>query len=211
MAGTTGTTTGTTGTGTGTNYQKTDSNTDFGVNHVVENATQAPGKLERLSVAVMIDKSVKPAPSTSQIEDLVGAALGIDKTRGDQIVVDTVSFDKNAMAANTPAKAAAASGANPMMDYARTGVGILILGAVLFVLLRGMRKTKVELIDIPSPQFALAGANGGTAAMALGAGNANGTALVPAGHSTSDQVLSLVDQQPDEVAVLLRSWLGDRR
>jgi flagellar M-ring protein FliF len=206
---TTNTGTGTTGTGNGTDYQKSDSNTDFGVNHVVENAKVAPGKLERLSVAVMIDKAVKPAPATAQVESLVGAALGLDPARGDQIVVDTLSFQKSASDPGAAAKAAA--GESPMLNYAQTGVGVLILGFVLFVLMRGMRKTKVELIDIPNPQFALA-ANSGTSPMALGAGGTqNGNALVPATGSTQDQVLTLVDQQPDEVAVLLRSWLGDRR
>jgi flagellar M-ring protein FliF len=208
--GATGTSTNATTTGNGTDYQKADSTKDYGVNHTVENAKVAPGKLERLSVAVMIDKAVKPAPSTTQIEDLVGAALGIDKTRGDQIVVDTLSFEKDAAAAASAA-AKPAAGASPMMDYAQTGVGVLILGFVAFFLLKGMRKTKIEVLDIPSPQFALA-ANSGTSPFALGSGSdGNGTALMPANGSTQEQVLTLVDQQPDEVAVLLRSWLGDRR
>jgi flagellar M-ring protein FliF len=159
----------------------------------------------------MVDKAVKPAPQVSQVESLVGAALGLDTTRGDAIVVDTIAFEKESTEAAAAAAKGAASGANPMMDYATTGVGILILGAVVFVLLRGMRKTKIELIDIPSPQLALAGANSGTSTLALTTQSGGNAALVPAAvASTQEQVLSLVDQQPDEVAVLLRSWLGDR-
>jgi hypothetical protein len=64
----------------------------------------------------------------------------------------------------------------------------------------------------------LAGGTGGGGGsydgMALGAGAQDmaGRELVPVGAnaSTQQQVLTLVDQQPDEVAVLLRSWLGDR-
>lgn len=207
-----GTTTGTgTSTASGTDYQKEDSSKDFGVTRVVENAKVAPGKVERLSVAVMLDKNAKPAPDEASVKGLVSAALGFDTERGDQIVVDSLEFEK---AAST--KAAAAGGgaaASPITDYARTGVGVLILGAVLFVLLRGMRRTKVELIDLPHSPLALGSAGNHetiempTHALAMaGAPHALGAA-----NSTSEQVLSLVDQQPDEVAVLLRSWLGDRR
>lgn len=216
----TGTATGTLGqtatganTGAGTtDYQKQESSQDFGVTKTVESAKVAPGKVERLSVAVMLDKAVKPAPTAAQVEGLVAAALGLDKDRGDQIVVDSIAFEKTAAskAATGPVTA------SPMMDYARTGVGVLILGAVMFVLLRGMKRTKVELIDLPTRPLALVGGDGANA-YALPAVDANGVqqpnlmpAALGAGGSTQDQVLSLVDQQPDEVAVLLRSWLGDR-
>lgn len=220
-SGTLGTTSGST-TGTGSNstdYQKAESSKDFGVNKVTENAKVAPGKVERLSVAVMLDKAAKPAPDAQQVKDLVGAALGIDAARGDQIVVDTMSFSKDAAAASS-SSAAGGAAASPMLDYARTGIGVLILGIVLFVLLRGMRKTKVEIVDLPNgmrPMLAagMGGAGGGGSydPMALGAGahDMEGRELVAVGaNSTQQQVLTLVDQQPDEVAVLLRSWLGDR-
>ena len=211
--GTLGSTTGgTTGGAGSTDYQKAESSKDFGVNKVTESAKVAPGKVERLSVAVMLDKAAKPAPDADQVKSLVGAALGVDVARGDQIVVDTISFSKEATAAS--AKATGTAAASPMLDYARTGIGVVILGIVLFVLLRGMRKTKVEIVDLPAgarPMFAM-GAGGGHDAMALssGATDAQGRELVAVGASTQQQVLTLVDQQPDEVAVLLRSWLGDR-
>lgn len=205
--------TGTTGTGaTGTDYQKEDSSKDFGVTKVIENAKVAPGKVERLSVAVMLDKNAKPAPDVDSVKGLVSAALGFDAERGDQIVVDTLEFEK---AAATTDAAAGDAAASPMMDYARTGVGVLILAAVLVVFLRGMRRTKVELLDLPKGALAL-GAAGETIELPTHAGQMAGGqyALASAGAaphgSTQQQVLSLVDQQPDEVAVLLRSWLGDR-
>lgn len=203
---------GTTGGSGSTDYQKAETAKDFGVNKVVESAKVAPGKVERLSVAVMLDSAAKPAPDAAKVEELVAAALGIDAARGDQIVVDTISFSKEA---TEGAAAAAADGAaaSPMLDYARTGIGVVILGIVLFVLLRGMRKTKVEIVDVPGGGRPMLSASPGSYdPMALGAGatDAHGRELVAVGASTQQQVLSLVDQQPDEVAVLLRSWLGDR-
>src|SRR5581483_3806741 len=47
---------------TSTNYQKSDGTTEFGVNHITETSKVAPGKVERLSVAVVLDGAAKPAP-----------------------------------------------------------------------------------------------------------------------------------------------------
>ncbi len=194
-----------------TDYEKSESAKDFGVNKITENAKVAPGKVERLSVAVMLDSAATPKPDPDQVKDLVGAALGVDVARGDQIVVDSLTFGKDA-AASGEKVAAAGAAASPMLDYARTGIGIVILGIVLFVLLRGMRKTKVEIVDLQGGvRPMLASGQGGFDPMALGAGShdVHGRELVAVG-ATQQQVLTLVDQQPDEVAVLLRTWLGDR-
>lgn len=193
-----------------TDYQKSESAKDFGVNKVVESAKVAPGKVERLSVAVMLDSAAKPAPDADQVRELVGAALGVDVARGDQIVVDTISFSKDAATAGASAAAEGAA-ASPMLDYARTGIGIVILGIVLFVLLRGMRKTKVEIVDLGGGVRPMLSGTGQPMALGAPATDIHGRELVAVGAgSTQQQMLSLVDQQPDEVAVLLRSWLGDR-
>lgn len=237
-AGALGTTATTTATGTGsnsTNYQKSDGTTEFGVNHITETSKVAPGKVERLSVAVVLDGGAKPAPDADKVKQVVGAALGLDATRGDNIVVDTMRFDGAKAAASGGSKssgAAAAGGAGgmgKMIDYARTGLGAVLVLAVLLVLLRRLRRTKVELIDLPAlgtGSVATALARAGGTGTAVGAGGApvgaisvpvgdgsHGGELVPVGvgAAPSDDVLRMVDQQPDEVAVLLRSWLGDRR
>jgi flagellar M-ring protein FliF len=214
---------------TQSDYEKTEAARQFGVDRTVTRQQNAPGRVERLSVAVVLDGSVKPVPDPGQVEGLIGAAIGLDAERGDSIVVDTVAFDASLAAAADDAQAAA-SGAKSrqnMMDLAQTAVGVLVLLLVAFFLWRAMRSTStaVELpVDGPgSLAAALAAAQGSAGALAS-AGTAyarrtddmapaEGRALVPAlvGASEASDVLSLIDQQPDEVATLLRSWLADRR
>jgi len=52
----------------------------------------APGKLNRLSIAVLVDKSVSGV-QVSNVRQAVNAAAGIDQTRGDQVTVQAVAFD----------------------------------------------------------------------------------------------------------------------
>src|SRR5690606_40468137 len=52
---------------------------------------QAPGGVERLSVAVWLDAQLSAA-ETQRVQELVSAALGVDPTRGDTVIVDSMPF-----------------------------------------------------------------------------------------------------------------------
>jgi len=213
--------------GSDTNYEKNETSTEFGVNRTVTTAKSTPGAIERLTVAVLLDGSAKPVPDREQVEQLVAAAVGLDPERGDSIVVDTMAFDATLAESAEKARSSAASAESKdqLMSYVQTGVGVLLLLLVAFFLRKGLKGTKVEPIELPetgpgSLAAALAaaqpaGAAGLPAPMPLGTPAGDSpvpAALVPAlvggGH---DDMLQLIDQQPEEVAVLLRSWLADRR
>ena len=209
---------------TATDYSKTETAKEFGVNHVVETSKVAPGKVERLSVAVVLDEASDPKPDVEKVKQLVGAAAGLDPARGDNIVVDTMSFDAETAAAAAEAgeKAATAGAEGDPLTLVRTGLGGLVIAVILVVLVLSMRRTRVEAIPDGDNRVAAALAAvqpralaaTGAPLVALPAGADGGhTELLslPSGDAVSDDVLRLVDQQPDEVAVLLRRWLGDRR
>lgn len=211
---------------TGSDYQKTETAKEYGVNHVTETSEVAPGKVERLSVAVVLDKAAKPSPDADKVKQVVAAAAGIDAARGDTIVVDTMAFQATAAVTKAAGKAGtgAAAGGGPV-ELVRTGVGGLILAAVLLVVVASVRRSRSAGEEpVAGDRVAAALAAHVAQARALGGAPAElspGTAAGPdrAGVAVaalpapgvSDEVLNLVDQQPDEVAVLLRRWLGDRR
>ena len=230
-------------TGANNTYNKDDSSTVYGLDHTVETSKSAPGQVERLSAAVVLDASAQPVPPADKVEKLVGAALGIDPARGDTIVVDTIAFDSSTAKAAKAAKAKAAGTASTdaLLGYVRTAVGALALLLVLFFLSRGLKR-KSEPLALPA-------IGPGSVAAAIAAAQANAVpggpeadapvalpsrapaAAVPAGApvpaaplngaappavlaaaaGAEDELLQLIDQQPEEMAVLLRSWLADRR
>jgi flagellar M-ring protein FliF len=173
-------------------YTHTEKTNESVVSSTVEKATTAPGAIEHLSAAAIVDQALDPAPDPTQIQNLISAAIGIDAKRGDSVVVQTMKMptvDETVTAARTaPAEAAA----TPVFDYARIGVGAFVLLLVLFVLRRGLRTTS-EVIDLTSERVAPAGA--------AAARGVNGT----------PSELRLIDAEPAELANILRSWAGDRR
>src|SRR3954462_1428039 len=108
--------------GSNSNYQRKSTQTDFGVNKTVQRTQVAPGQVNRLSVGLVVDKSVPPA-QVAQIKNAVSAAAGVDTTRGDVLNVSQVAFAKPA-ATTAPA----AGPAGDIMSYAKygaAGLGLL--------------------------------------------------------------------------------------
>ncbi|HEY8201205.1 MAG TPA: flagellar basal-body MS-ring/collar protein FliF [Actinomycetota bacterium] len=202
----------------GVNYEKTSGTTEYGINRTVTKTTAAPGTVKKLSVAIMLDDGTKSGaklPKPDQVKALVSAAVGLDPARGDTIEVTPVAFPK--ASGKTDAGTAAGSKgslADKVGQFA--GVFVLLVVAVgLFLMSRGRKKAAAEpaLPGLPSgtltealPAGIVADAPAEAPVGALGSGAAQLEA-----RGSREEVLDLVQRQPEEIAALLRSWLADRR
>ncbi|MGC9064007.1 MAG: flagellar basal-body MS-ring/collar protein FliF, partial [bacterium] len=74
-------------------HNKQETNIEYEVNRQVQEILEKPGKIKRLSVAVVVDKNLTPQEQQS-ITNLASAAAGIDPNRGDQLTVQGIPFDK---------------------------------------------------------------------------------------------------------------------
>jgi flagellar M-ring protein FliF len=228
----------------GSNYTKEAAERSFAVSKVNEEVDSAPGAVQRLTVAVLLDRS-KTKVQTRQVEDLVRAAAGLDATRGDAVQVTTADFDSTSVKAAEQAEAAASSAqrTGQLMAIGRSAGMVLLLLIVLFFGYRSARTATVNRVPLGLPAGSLgtlgASQGGHAAALALSAAmgpNASegaaglapvlaeitgeaAAALPPAASrpapvpvkSISDQANELVSSQPEDVAQMLRGWLGDRR
>lgn len=79
--------------GANSNYQRETESTDFGVDKTVSKTEVAPGAVEGLQVALMLDRSVPPAAARG-IQAAVAGAAGIDRQRGDTISMTQLAFAK---------------------------------------------------------------------------------------------------------------------
>lgn len=187
-------------------YTRGEQISEYAIDQVVRTSRQAPGSLERLSVAVVIDESLDPVPDPEQVNQLVAAAAGIDVARGDQVVVDLMAFEpagEGVAAEDETTDDVAASPVDMVGDYAPTAIGTLVLLLVAFMVWRGMRALKPTIVEIDAGELRASDEGGETNELAP-----------PEDRLTLDparEVLDLIDRQPDEVAVLLRSWVADRR
>jgi len=229
-----------------TDYDLTEADVRYAVNRAVETTNQAPGRIERLSVAVAVDEDkVTPAQAAS-LAELIEAGAGIDTERGDVLSVTRTPMDDGSEAreaaeaelkAEEEARAAAARG---QMIRNLVIVGVLLLVALFAFLMhrRAVRRRDPEdweellpgdlPAELPPATPAAAAALDANEADVLdlspaALGQAEGEDLIPAVPALeidpAEQerinrqvaVSELIEHQPEEVASLLRSWLGDRR
>jgi flagellar M-ring protein FliF len=105
--------------------------TNNGVSRTVTNSGVPAGQVQRLSVAVVVDASLRPAPKLSAIRQSVTAAMGLQTSRGDKLSVVALP-----MPATAPGSAAAPSSTlvSTLTPYLPTGLGAAV-ALVLLVLI----------------------------------------------------------------------------
>lgn len=231
ILGTNGTPAAPTADGSG-GYTLDQKDVKYALNHAVETTNSAPGKVNRISVAVMVDEKAISADQVAQVQQLVSAAAGVQVDRGDTVVVNRMPFDTTAqkqMQKQLAERAKQIGGdSSQVMLYAAAGLVALVILASAFMVLRRRKKDLRQLQELaaqlsnrPSPGIDLTEVNPIVAGGSDGASvdGRFGTAApelrgVPGDHGREERqavLTELIDNQPDEVAQLLRGWLGDRR
>lgn len=205
-----------------TEYTLTETESQFLVDRTVETVNAAPGAIRRLSVGVVVDSATASAEEANQIRDLVAAAAGINTGRGDVVQVSRLAFDTSVADAQAQAltDAESARRRDDLLSLVRQVGIVLLVAIVLYLVWRNVRRASdrtpvVETLDVreiearvmevPEPDEALEPALVAAAPLPE----------APSEEEThrqqvSAEVAQMIDQQPAEVAQLLRGWLGER-
>jgi flagellar M-ring protein FliF len=204
-------------------YQNSSSTTDNAIGRVVQQVNTAPGAVQHMSVAVLLDSSAAAKVNTADVQKLVANAAGVQTARGDSVQVSTMPFDQTqAKAAQKDLAAAAkAKSMSKLMGYAKDGViGFIILGAIVFFMRRAKKahenapmlttSERLELEDARRMRSILA-AQQEEVVRELVPGPRSQDRLEIGQSSLDAEIGELVERQPEEVAQLLRGWLADRR
>jgi flagellar M-ring protein FliF len=182
-------------------YNREDALREFGVDKVVSRNVTAPGRVERLSVAVVMDDGTLTGanvPALAEVEALVQAAVGLEAERGDTIAVSLLPLP-------APEEIEVVEEPEPgLMDLLPQIVAALVLlfVAIALFLMSRRRKTTAKVIEtVPTPSVP-------TVAQMI---------EEPVDETREEardlqrDVAQLVERQPEEIATLLRGWLADRR
>lgn len=176
------------------------------------------GRLQKLSVAVLIDNmrttakdgSVKEtALNAQQIEHITGLvkdAVGFDAARGDTINVVNAAFHAEAPEAIGPLEQVPLWERPMVRDLAKLGAGVIVLLVLTFVVLRplvrGLLAQAKATAALPAPASDNAGAKAPAAALA-------GAQSAPLAYEQQlAQARSLVSQDPKRVAQVVRTWVA---
>jgi len=185
------------------------------VSEVTKSVNSAPGSLQQLSLAVVVNSSVKGV-NTSEIKQLVSAAVGLQPSRGDSIQVAFVPFDQTAakLAQTQLKEAASAKSKATMMSEARGGLVLLVvLGLLVFSMRRITKTTRVPLALPPGFEALELESGEGYAeddemALALTSPRTSHMAepLGPA-QAEVNQIGQMIESEPERIAEMLRAWL----
>jgi flagellar M-ring protein FliF len=188
------------------NYQNKSDNTTFGVDKTVQKTTVAPGTVNRLDVALLIDSSI-PAATVASLQKSVASMAGVIPKRGDTLAVSRITFAK------PPATAAAASPiaglmANPLglVKYVVLGLAAMIF---LFMMRRGLKRRENE--GVAAEPTWLREIQRAIPVAELEAGP-NRNAFDPAGArraALKAEAEEIAQKQPEQIAVQVSAWLKE--
>jgi flagellar M-ring protein FliF len=196
-------------------YERTDADRTYALDRVVEQVTEAPGRIERLNVAVLLDDATVSADQAESIQTMVAAAAGIDTARGDSLVVTSMPFETSTADELLAAQeeAAAAQRSSEQMALYRT-LGIVALGliALIFAFLSTRRARRVHLTPIDIGEITASSTERIPASVAIPA-PAPIAIPQPADRTAAAmaQVAEMAERRPEDVAGILRTWLAESK
>ena len=157
----------------GSGVSRRSENTTYQASRTVRRTTTPQGSVKKISAAVLVDYVIeregegeqqkrtlqaRPPEKIEAIRELVAAAIGLDPSRGDQLIVQTMPFETTLQLQNQDLEMMA-PGADPssgqqLFDRLRNdpllmvaaGVAVLLLvGAAVWLMRRSRKKPSVEL------------------------------------------------------------------
>ncbi len=232
----------------GSDSARTEETTNYEISKTTKTTIDAPGTIKKLSIAVAVDGVTAPtvkgkpgaytprsAEEMQRIDQLVRAAAGVDSTRGDQVSVINVRFNRDDAVEGVTAT-------NKMLDFDKNDImrgGELVVAAIvaaliIFFVVRPLLTTAGGAAS--GPMVAMRALPGGGAAGPGGMGMAQlthdpqtGEPLAISGPSGGEveqridiakiegqvrasavsAVSEFVTKHPEESVSILRSWLHE--
>jgi flagellar M-ring protein FliF len=197
----------TTGANGNSNYNNKTSTTTYGVDKTITKSVVAPGSVNKIDVALMIDSSV-PAAQVASVQKSVESLVGYTQSRGDSIAVTRLAFAKQ-----TPAAAAKSS---PLSSIDPKSVGkdaLAVIGALIFLFaMRRALKRREGDANVPSPTWLRELESSVTLAeLEAGAGlpQLPSPAVAERRNAVAAQVEEIAENQPEAIASQVAAWMKE--
>jgi flagellar M-ring protein FliF len=197
-----GTTSGANGS---SNYRNTTATTTYGVDKTIQHSVVAPGSVNKIDVALMIDQSV-PAAQVASLQKSVSSLVGLDAKRGDTMAVTRLAFAKPT---TTTTKAGPLGSIDPIGVAKDVGVGLLAL-IFLFAMRRALKKREGEA-SVPSPTWLRELEAGVTVAQLEASQQVPQlpAAVVERRNAVREQVEEIANNSPEAIAAQVAQWMKE--
>lgn len=197
---------------------------NYEINRVLRQVVEQPGKIKRLSVAVVVDGlykgkgnafSPRSPEELRQFASLAKKAIGFSLDRGDQFEISSAPLALQAPE-GVVAVGSAGNWRDTIMDSLKIGIMVLLaLVALMFLLKKRPVSAKRPLLEGPSAASGLGAYERQAAAlpaggeMALG-GPAAPPPLLPDAVDGKEKIVQLINTYPDRAVEVLRLWLHEK-
>lgn len=175
-------------------YEKEDVTRNYVVNRQTSHILRAPGRVERLSVAVWIDGEL-PANREQVLVNMISSALGLVPSRGDMVTVDTMRFEPLPDTTSLVQQAVAQS----------LSWWLILVGGVLTVALVAfaVRQRRKALSAVGSAEIDMT--VGDEMQEEMDASDSEETEL----ENTYTQIREMAVKNPEDFVAILRTWLNE--
>jgi len=207
----------------------TDENNSYAVSKHVSHTEQGPGRIRRVTAAIVVNDRMsiegsgkgehtvwKPrSPEEMQrLEQLARAAVGFDTARGDEVVVENVSFSSNTPEAQGTAMQRIMDQASAFLS-AQPGLmkmlGVCVLGILLVMMvLKPMTRQMMTMMKESPPLALPAGGRGAQPSISgLQQPMIEDSGRAQEARGIFDQVSDHIRKEPAQSTRLLESWISD--
>lgn len=200
---------------------------NYEISKVTSRVIEGTGDIMRVSVSLLVDgtyETIKGADGTeekkftartdeeiSKYTDMVKGVIGFSQERGDSVTVVSAPFISEVMDVDFAAQKEPLIPANMIPTIIRYASIVLISAlAIIFLLRPILKRLGEERIALQSIRESMPGALGMGAGVAIGDGG-EGLAI-GAGDTDASmiRVKKLVQQNPQQVAMVLKSWMKEK-
>jgi flagellar M-ring protein FliF len=181
-------------------YNKSDTTTNYDITTQESEQVATPGTVKRLSASVLVDSNLTK-PQVDQLQASVGAAVGFDPKRGDQLVISGMKFDTT-LADSLLAQLASERRQRLLVAAAIGLVLALLIGAGGFLWWRRLRLARLASL-VPK--------EGGESAPSLRDLLEHPELMTSQGEAAilEEQLRVYAMNNPEEVATLIKNWLAE--
>jgi flagellar M-ring protein FliF len=188
------------------NYKSKKGTTTYGVDKTVTDKKIAGGAVNKMNIALMVDKSVPPA-TFAQLQKTVQAAAGYNTTRGDTMQAQQLAFAK----AVTPKAGPVPTTMLGPLKWVGLGLASLLF---LFFMTRGLKRRESENLGTPAwlttieEPMSLAQLEARTQSNYL---DTAASAMLPprVPDASLHQLDQLMEREPERVAAQVKAWMAE--
>lgn len=184
-------------------YKRASESTEYGVDKKVERRIVAPGAVNKLDVALLVDSSVPEAQVTA-LKGSVAALAGVDAARGDTLAVSRIAFAKQPVP-TAPKASPVPAGAMGALKWVAL---IVALGGFFFIVRKNLARREREPITV-EPTWLREIEHG------VPIGELEAAVHKPRNPSNAraevlrDQVEEIARKQPEQVAIQVGQWMKE--